>query len=278
MNTAEYRFGQDVFVVFHLVESPQTRPSGVLTVGFMVGNIGPGFAGIGAAQANSHHVALKSTAQSVERRHVSIDVNHMSITCQSHVNPVMIPNTNDKCNHVAWHARHLWPASSTWLAPKSMLWLWCSWDLRWAESQGQARFRNSTKLLSWILASSKPVMSRINFVYFETIRLGFCQMDGLVGDLLLGAAMADMPTLSSVLQCWNRSFLLSLQGPFSKISCTACRSNQGQVDDRLKIDRVDTLQLQNVHFAYPARPDIKVLQGVSLTIQKASQTHEISQS
>ena len=111
MNTAEYRFGQDVFVVFHLVESPQTRPSGVLTVGFMVGNIGPGFAGIGAAQANSHHVALKSTAQSVERRHVSIDVNHISVTHQSHVNPVMIPTTNDKCNHVAWHARHLWPAS-----------------------------------------------------------------------------------------------------------------------------------------------------------------------
>ena len=120
-------------------------------------------------------------------------------------------------------------------------------------------------------------MSRINFVYFKTIRLGFCQMDGLVGDLLLGAAMADVPTLSSVLQCRNRSFLLSIQGSFSKISCTACRSNQGQVDDRLKIDRVDTLQLQNVHFAYPARPDIKVLQGVSLTIQKASQTHEISQ-
>ena len=46
--------------------------------------------------------------------------------------------------------------------------------------------------------------------------------------------------------------------------------NQGQVDDRLKIDQVDTLQLQNVHFAYPARPEVKVLQGVSLTIQKAS--------
>ena len=46
--------------------------------------------------------------------------------------------------------------------------------------------------------------------------------------------------------------------------------NQGQVDDRLNIDQVDTLQLQNVHFAYPARPEVKVLQGVSLTIQKAS--------
>lgn len=51
-----------------------------------------------------------------------------------------------------------------------------------------------------------------------------------------------------------------------------------QVDDRLKIDRVDTLQLQNVHFAYPARPDIKVLQGVSLTIQKGQKVAFVGES
>ena len=113
---------------------------------------------------------LKSTAKSVEWR-------HMSKTCH-----VMTPDTNDKCNNVAWHARHLWPASSTWLAPKSMCWLWCSWDPR-AKSQGQARFRNSTKLLAWISA------------FPEAIQLGLVKR---MDSSLLGAAMAVMLTLSGV--------------------------------------------------------------------------------
>ncbi len=47
---------------------------------------------------------------------------------------------------------------------------------------------------------------------------------------------------------------------------------EGLKDDRLKVDQIETLELQNVHFAYPARPEIQVLQGISLTINKVGST------
>ena len=52
-------------------------------------------------------------------------------------------------------------------------------------------------------------------------------------------------------------------------------SNEGQKDDRVKVDQIETLELQNVQFAYPARPEIQVLQGISLTINKV-QFHQQS--
>ena len=43
----------------------------------------------------------------------------------------------------------------------------------------------------------------------------------------------------------------------------------GHNDDRKVLDDIHTLKLDNVSFAYPARPDVQVLQSVNLTIHKA---------
>ena len=51
-------------------------------------------------------------------------------------------------------------------------------------------------------------------------------------------------------------------------SILALSKTEGQKDDRVKVDQIETLELQNVQFAYPARPEIQVLQGISLTINK----------
>ena len=53
---------------------------------------------------------------------------------------------------------------------------------------------------------------------------------------------------------------------------SALSKTEGQKDDRVKVDQIETLELQNVQFAYPARPEIQVLQGISLTINKVGST------
>lgn len=55
-------------------------------------------------------------------------------------------------------------------------------------------------------------------------------------------------------------------------SILALSKAEGQKDDRVKVDQIETLELQNVQFAYPARPEIQVLQGISLTINKVGST------
>lgn len=51
-----------------------------------------------------------------------------------------------------------------------------------------------------------------------------------------------------------------------------------QKDDRVKVDQIETLELQNVQFAYPARPEIQVLQGISLTINKGQKVAFVGES
>ena len=49
-------------------------------------------------------------------------------------------------------------------------------------------------------------------------------------------------------------------------------------DDREVIGPIETLQLEDVHFAYPARPEITVLHGLSLTIQKGKKVAVVGES
>jgi ABC-type multidrug transport system fused ATPase/permease subunit len=49
-------------------------------------------------------------------------------------------------------------------------------------------------------------------------------------------------------------------------------------DDRQAITKVESMELQDVHFAYPARPDVKVLNGLSLRIQAGQKVAVVGES
>jgi ATP-binding cassette, subfamily B (MDR/TAP), member 1 len=49
-------------------------------------------------------------------------------------------------------------------------------------------------------------------------------------------------------------------------------------EDRKAIGAIETLQLKDVHFSYPARPDIKILNGLTLTIQKGQKVAVVGES
>jgi len=49
-------------------------------------------------------------------------------------------------------------------------------------------------------------------------------------------------------------------------------------DDRKPAGQIETMAFENVHFAYPARPEMKVLNGVSLTIQKGQKVAVVGES
>ncbi|CAE7945512.1 Abcb1a [Symbiodinium sp. KB8] len=49
-------------------------------------------------------------------------------------------------------------------------------------------------------------------------------------------------------------------------------------DDRKTVGPIETLSLEDVHFAYPARPDMKILNGLSLTIKKGQKVAVVGES
>eukprot|EP00928_Gymnodinium_smaydae_P033185 TRINITY_DN23836_c0_g1_i1.p1 TRINITY_DN23836_c0_g1~~TRINITY_DN23836_c0_g1_i1.p1 ORF type:complete len:1336 (+),score=227.56 TRINITY_DN23836_c0_g1_i1:98-4009(+) len=51
-----------------------------------------------------------------------------------------------------------------------------------------------------------------------------------------------------------------------------------QLDNRENISAIETMELQNVHFVYPARPTIKVLNGLSLSIGKGQKVAIVGES
>lgn len=51
-----------------------------------------------------------------------------------------------------------------------------------------------------------------------------------------------------------------------------------QQDERQVLSEIETFQLQDVHFAYPARPDVPVLRGITLTIRKGQKVAFVGES
>eukprot|EP00931_Biecheleriopsis_adriatica_P061606 TRINITY_DN3704_c0_g1_i2.p1 TRINITY_DN3704_c0_g1~~TRINITY_DN3704_c0_g1_i2.p1 ORF type:complete len:1295 (-),score=340.44 TRINITY_DN3704_c0_g1_i2:505-4389(-) len=49
-------------------------------------------------------------------------------------------------------------------------------------------------------------------------------------------------------------------------------------DDRETIDTIDSMELKDVHFAYPARPEVNVLSGLNLTIKKGQKVAVVGES
>ncbi|CAE7448345.1 ABCB1 [Symbiodinium natans] len=49
-------------------------------------------------------------------------------------------------------------------------------------------------------------------------------------------------------------------------------------DDRKTVGPIETLELDEVHFAYPARPEMKILHGLSLTIKKGQKVAVVGES
>ena len=49
-------------------------------------------------------------------------------------------------------------------------------------------------------------------------------------------------------------------------------------DKRQDISKIEKFDFENVHFTYPARPDVKVLNGVSLSIQRGQKVAVVGES
>ncbi len=69
--------------------------------------------------------------------------------------------------------------------------------------------------------------------------------------LVLGPMMRPSPMLA--------------EAPSSSLSCSTQTSHSSQDFDN---EAAETLELQDVHFSYPARPEKKVLEGMNLFIDR----------
>ncbi|CAE7377871.1 PGY2 [Symbiodinium natans] len=133
-------------------------------------------------------------------------------------------------------------------------------------------------------------MGYIWFVYFAAMALAFWFASKLMydgqEDLTSGKVMAAFTCVLTV------GFMVGNIAPgFANIAVAKASmarffylvNHESTIQKRLRDDRevigpIETLQLDEVHFAYPARPDIKVLHGLSLTIQKGQKVAVVGES
>ncbi|CAE7372180.1 ABCB1 [Symbiodinium necroappetens] len=133
-------------------------------------------------------------------------------------------------------------------------------------------------------------MGYIWFVYFAAMALAFwfamTLMTGGKEDLTSGRVMAAFTCVLT------SGFMIGNIAPgFANIAAAKVSmarffylvNRESTIQKRVRDDRevigpIETLQLEDVHFAYPARPEITVLHGLSLTIQKGKKVAVVGES
>ncbi|CAE7517987.1 ABCB5 [Symbiodinium sp. CCMP2592] len=133
-------------------------------------------------------------------------------------------------------------------------------------------------------------MGYIWFVYFAAMALAFwfamTLMTGGKEGLTSGRVMAAFTcVLTSGFMIGNIApgfaNIAAAKVSMARFFCLVNRESTIQKrvrDDREVIGPIETLQLEDVHFAYPARPEITVLHGLSLTIQKGKKVAVVGES